>query len=294
MIEIRNLSFGYKGGRLILDGLNMSVNKGSVYGFVGANGAGKSTTIRLLLRLLKAKKGKILIDGREPQNVHFEKIGFLIDNPVFYDHLTCFQNLKILQNYYPNIDNRRIEEVLQMVDLFRNKNSIYKNCSTGMKQRLGIAKAFIHQPELIILDEPLNGLDPEWVIYTRDLLVEINRKCNTTIFFTNHILSEVEKIATHIGILKAGRLVVELPMEEVRKANSNRSLLLTCESMDQMPPDIPGIPYQKINAHQLLFNISDKVSINDILSGVMDQGIMIKNIEVRGNDLETTFLNILK
>lgn len=213
---------------------------------------------------------------------------------MFYDHLTCFQNLKILQNYYPNIDNRRIEEVLQMLDLLRYKNYLYKNCSTGMKQRLGMAKAFVHQPDLIILDEPMNGLDPEWVIYIRNLLVEINREYHTTIFFTNHILSEVEKIATHIGILKAGRLVVELPMEEVLKTNYKQTILLTCENIDQIPPDLPGIPYRKTGEHQLLFNISDEVSINDVLRKVIEKGVVIKNIEVRGNDLEATFLNIMK
>lgn len=293
MIQIKNLSFGYNKALSIINDLNMFVPKGAIYGFVGANGAGKSTTIRLLLRLLKAKQGTILINGEKTRNIHFEKIGFLIDSPVFYDHLTCFQNLQLLHNYYPNINEKRIAEVLEIVGLLNNKNYLYKNCSTGMKQRLGIAKAFIHQPELIILDEPLNGLDPEWVIYIRNLLVEINKKHGTTIFFTNHILSEVEKIATHIGILKTGRLIVESPIENIFKKAHQRFLLLTCSSVEHIPCDLFSIPFKKTGANQLLFNISDEHTLNSILGNVIEKRIVIKNIEVKGNDLETIFLNLL-
>lgn len=243
MIKIEDLSFSFAENVNTLQNLNLNVPKGSVYGFLGSNGSGKSTTIRCILGLLRPQKGAITVFGKSITSHHnsiLEKVGYLIEGPKFYGNLSCFENLALLKNYY-TISNQNILEVLKRVGLWDAKNKLYGACSTGMKQRLGIAKSFVHHPDLLILDEPLNGLDPEWIAETRMIIKELNRDFGTTILLSSHLLFEMEKVATHIGILRNGSLEFEGTVENLLSSGTRKLTVVVdqASTVDTMlfPPE---------------------------------------------------------
>lgn len=209
-IEVKDLVFAYKKGTPILNQLNMQIPKGSIYGFLGKNGAGKTTTIRNMLGLLKSNSGTILMCG-QPVTPHanelFRRVGSLIENPSLYDHLSGVDNLKLACNYY-SISWDSIPLILDKVGLSDAGKIKSRKYSTGMKQRLGLAMALIHDPELLILDEPIRGLDPSGIQEIRKLILEINAS-GTTVLLSSHILSEIEKLVSHIGVIENGQLQFE-------------------------------------------------------------------------------------
>ena len=225
LIKIDQVSFSYNNKKQILDSCSINVPRGSIYGFIGSNGAGKSTLIKLLLGLLKPYEGTISLNQK---NIIFDRIeilkeaGWLIETPFFYEHLTCFQNLKLLQYYY-DFEDKEIERVLCIVELASFKNVKYSKLSMGMKKRLAFAKAIIHSPKILILDEPFNELDPEWIIKMSIFLSQLNSK-GTTIFFSSHLLAEMEKIASHIGILKNGNMCIESTTREIKKNLASKKI----------------------------------------------------------------------
>ncbi|MEJ7780010.1 MAG: ATP-binding cassette domain-containing protein [Daejeonella sp.] len=203
IIETNKLSFKFK-DEFILNNLNLKIEKGSIYGFLGPNGAGKTTTIRLLLGLLPSKNNTIKLFTEDLSSMNstkvFSKIGSLIEHPSLYEHLSAWDNLEITRRLR-NIDKQRMNEVLEMVNLTNASKKLVKNYSLGMKQRLGLALALISKPELLILDEPINGLDPAGIIEIRELLLSLNKEQGITIFLSSHLLPEIEKLVTHLGIL---------------------------------------------------------------------------------------------
>lgn len=216
IIEAAGVSFKYK-SQNILDYIDLRVPSGSIYGYLGKNGAGKSTTIKLLLGLLESSTGTLSIfnkDYRLNRTAILERIGCLIEFPSFYSHMTAYENLKYLSLCRPCCNKCAIDEVLHTVGLSGAAHKKTKNFSTGMKQRLGIAMTLLHDPDLLILDEPLNGLDAEGIVQIRELLKNLQSQ-GKTIFFSSHILSEMEKICSHVGILDGGRLIFQGRMEEL-------------------------------------------------------------------------------
>ena len=214
MITTENLSFSYTKRNPVLKNINLKVPKGSIYGYLGKNGSGKSTTIKILLGLLKAQSGTIRYDNRHFTENTLYRIGNLIESSSFYNHLTAYENLKYLDIMYQRGEDR-IAEVLSLVDLNSACNKKAKNFSSGMKQRLGIALALFHNPDILILDEPLNGLDPEGVHDMRKLIVRLHDE-GKTILLSSHILSEIEKVCTHIGILNDGQLIYQGSMHSLK------------------------------------------------------------------------------
>ncbi|MBS1536212.1 MAG: ABC transporter ATP-binding protein [Bacteroidetes bacterium] len=212
IIEIKDLTKKFKDFTAV-DNLSMSVCRGDIFGFLGPNGAGKSTTIRMMLSLIEPTEGIITIFGK-PLASHrkeiLRNIGAIVEKPDFYLYLTAFKNLEILGRISgADISRKRIMEVLELVNLHERADSKVKTYSYGMKQRLGIAQALIHNPELIILDEPTNGLDPMGVKEVRDLILHLSREEKKTIFLSSHILPEVEVVASRMAIINKGRTVVE-------------------------------------------------------------------------------------
>lgn len=206
-----------------VDGLTLQVPPGGVYGFLGPNGAGKSTTIRLLLGLIRADAGEAEIlgrrvDCRRPARGAFraplEHVGALVETPSLYPHLTGRENLEVLCRL-TGTPRQRIAASLEVVDLRDVANRLVKTYSLGMRQRLGLAMALLRQPELLILDEPTNGLDPAGIHEIRDLLRSLPRRMGVTVFLSSHLLSEVEQVATHIGIIREGRLVFQGTLAEL-------------------------------------------------------------------------------
>ena len=217
VIETNDLSKIYSKTKVV-NSINMHVEKGKIYGLLGKNGAGKTTTMCMLLNLTYPSSGEIFLFGKDPQRYSKEiypKIGSIIETPGFYENLTAHENLKIIAKIRGNYNPANIDSVLKMVNLDHEKSKRYKDYSLGMKQRLGIAAAIMHSPELLILDEPINGLDPFGIKEIRALLKRLSHEFGITILISSHILSEIENIADVIGVMDEGILIEEFTREEL-------------------------------------------------------------------------------
>lgn len=212
VIEINSLTKDFKEIRAV-NGLNLNVYKGDVFGFLGPNGAGKSTTIRMLLSLIKPSEGSIKIFDKPLEKNRIEilrKIGAIVEKPDFYGYLSAYKNLEILGKIsLPDISKKRIMEILELVGLEKRFKSKVKTFSHGMKQRLGLAQALLHDPDLIILDEPTTGLDPQGMKEIRELIIYLSKEKGKTIFLSTHILSEIELVANRMIIINKGTTKVE-------------------------------------------------------------------------------------
>ncbi len=237
ILSINNLTKIF-GDFKAIDNLSLNVFKGDIYGFLGPNGAGKSTTLRTVLGLITPTKGEIHFNNKriEKTNRSFlNDIGSLIERPDFYKNLSAYDNLKILFKMSKMKNKSRIDEVLNEVDLFEKKNQKVGGYSQGMKQRLGIAQAILHHPQLIILDEPSNGLDPQGQADMRDLILKINKEFGITVIISSHILAEIEKISNRMIVINNGQKIVEGKVKDlmesetmkVRFKSNNKSELIS-------------------------------------------------------------------
>ncbi|MCX6233524.1 MAG: ATP-binding cassette domain-containing protein [Bacteroidetes bacterium] len=226
IIKISGLSKRF-GDIQAVEDLNLTVYSQDIYGFLGPNGSGKSTTIRMMLSLVRPDKGSVHIFGMPLQGNRkaiLSRIGALVEKPDFYDYLTAYKNLEILATYSgKKVSASQIMDVLALTGLHDRAESKVKTFSKGMKQRLGIAQALLHQPELIILDEPTAGLDPQGVKDVRDLIIQLNSEMKKTILLSSHQLHEIEQLANRMIIIDMGRAVVEGYVAELLK-NENQSL----------------------------------------------------------------------
>lgn len=205
---------------VILDDVSLKIPKGSIYGILGANGAGKTTLMKVILNMLEASSGDITILGQPIDRRNhpvLSEVGCLIETPIFYDHLTAEQNLMIHCQYIHPKFVRNIHETIDLVGLKGKENHAIHTFSLGMKQRLGIARALVTKPKILVLDEPINGLDPKGIVDIRNLLQEINQKYQTTILISSHIIAELDKLATHIAILDQGKVMKEFTMSTLRE-----------------------------------------------------------------------------
>ena len=217
ILEITNLHKSF-GDFKAVNNVNLHVNKGDIYGFLGPNGEGKSTTLRMVLGLIKPTSGNITINGKNiscSNRKFLNDIVALIEKPDFYKNLSALDNLKILFKMSKLKNNKRIFEVLNEVDLWEKRNQKVGGFSQGMKQRLGIAQTLLHEPSLIILDEPSNGLDPQGQGDMRDLILRINKQMQITVIISSHILSEIEKIANRMVVINKGKKILEGNVKEL-------------------------------------------------------------------------------
>lgn len=221
IIKTTNLTKVY-GDQKSVDHLNMNVNQGEIYGFLGRNGAGKTTTIRMLLGLIKPTNGQIEIFGEDlfkNQKEILRRIGSMVEMPGFYENLTAKENLLINAKILGIYKKNAIEDALEIVGLQNETKKLVGKYSLGMKQRLGIARALLHYPELLILDEPTNGLDPIGIKEMRRLIKSLAEERNITILISSHILSEIEQLADTMGIIHEGKLLEEISFDHLRKRN---------------------------------------------------------------------------
>ncbi|WP_412675021.1 ABC transporter ATP-binding protein [Aneurinibacillus aneurinilyticus] len=217
-VETVNLTRRY-GKFMSVNDVNLKVPQGEIYGFLGPNGAGKTTTIRMLLGLIKPTRGEITIFGKELSKNRIpilKRVGSLVESPSYYGHLSGRQNLKVLARLL-QLPDKQIDEVLDLVRLTKNAQRPVKGYSLGMKQRLGIAAALISRPELLILDEPTNGLDPAGIQEIRELIIQMPKQYGITVLVSSHLLSEIEQVATYVGIIDQGKLIFQNSMNELRK-----------------------------------------------------------------------------
>ena len=296
IIETNNLTHRFSEKEIVLNDIAILVPEGSIYGFLGPNGAGKTTTLKLILGLLKKQQGTISVFGKPFNENRIEilkNIGSLIEAPSLYAHLTARENLLIWQKVY-QCPKERINEVLQIVGLENTGKKKAGKFSLGMKQRLSIAVALLHKPSLLILDEPTNGLDPSGIIEMRQLLIKINQEEKVTIVISSHLLMEIEKLVTHIGIINKGSILFQGTLEELHLKQSSyvvfdtNNLVGTTELMNKhnlSPITLNG---------QVSLATTDKAIISKINAELVNHNIEVYEISIAKNDLESIFIDLTK
>ena len=296
IIEVENLSKQFK-ELWAVKGLNLNVYKGDVFGFLGPNGAGKSTTIRMLLSLITPTEGKIRIFGKDLKKNRIDilkRIGAIVEKPDFYGYLSAYKNLEILGRLsQTDVSRKRIMEVLELVGLEKRFKSKVKTYSYGMKQRLGLAQALIHDPDLIILDEPTTGLDPQGMKEVRDLILFLSNQNKKTIFISSHILYEIELVANRMVIIDKGSAIVEGNVSELLNANN---LKVTFEVNDSEKTKIILNNTSWINKIESSSNNKFVFSLTNDEIPKLNSYLIENNIDVSAvipaRSLEQYFLNI--
>ncbi|WP_409276161.1 ATP-binding cassette domain-containing protein [Neobacillus sp. SCS-31] len=219
-------------GKELVTNVNLQIHKGEIYGLLGQNGAGKTTIMKMLTGILKPTSGEIELFGQkltESSKLMLKRVGSIIEYPIFFEHLTAIENLKLHCEYIGYYDEKGIKQALDMVHLKGIEEKCVEEFSLGMKQRLGIARAIITKPELIILDEPTNGLDPIGIKDTRDLILMLNKEYGITFILSSHILGEMEQVVDRIGVIDNGRLVNEVTLEDIQKERTDYIEILTTD-----------------------------------------------------------------
>lgn len=296
IIETKNLSKHY-GTSKVVDNINMHVPKGKIYCLLGRNGAGKTTAMKMMLQLVQPTNGSIYLFG-EDYEVNkkgiYGKIGSIIETPGFYENLTAYENLEILSRLRGNGKEVDIYKVLEMVSLQEERNKPFSNYSMGMKQRLGIAAAIMHNPELLILDEPTNGLDPIGILKIRELLSELSKNKGTTILISSHVLSEIEQISYIIGIMHDGKLIEEVNLEKLHKQSRKymefgvADTLIARRILEQYHQTID------YSIHENIIQIYEsKYECSDINRMFVENGLMVSKVNICEESLEDYFSNLI-
>ncbi|MBY0154255.1 ABC transporter ATP-binding protein [Cytobacillus firmus] len=229
VVQTNGLTKTVKGITLVSN-VNLHIKKGEIYGFLGQNGAGKTTIMKMLTGLLIPSKGEILLFGKkltETNKSGLKRVGSIIEYPIFFEHLTAMENLELHCEYLGYYDKKAITQALELVHLKGIEDKLVKDFSLGMKQRLGIVRAIITKPELIILDEPTNGLDPIGIKDMRDLIRMLNKEYGITFLLSSHILGEIEQIVDRVGVIQNGKLVNEVSLAEIRKQRADYIEIVT-------------------------------------------------------------------
>lgn len=297
ILKTNNLSKTFNGKAAVAD-VNMQIKKGEIYGFLGPNGAGKTTIMRMAANLVKPTSGEIELFGEKLTDTSYEvlkRMGAIIEYPAFYEKLTGRENLELHCEYMGYHNKKAIREALETVGLTDIESKKVKELSLGMKQRLAIARAIITKPELLILDEPINGLDPIGINQFRSLFKLLSKEYGMTLFISSHILKEIEQIADTIGVINNGRLMDEIPMEQIRQRVSDYIELKTnnCQKAAYILSHELGIQNFKIidDAHIRIYeaeavqsNISKVLIMNDVA---------IEGIHKQSASLEDYFLKMM-
>ena len=295
ILKTYNITKKY-GNQVAVNNVNMTIKKGEIYGFIGQNGAGKTTLIRLITGLIHKTGGEIELlgaTGEAELNKSRTMIGSLIETPSFYTNMTARENLEV-SRLVRNIPGKRcIDEVLELVGLKDVEKKKVKDFSLGMRQRLGIANALMGNPKLLILDEPINGLDPMGIVEIRELLKRINKEKDMTILISSHILSELSELATTYGIISNGKLIEEITAEELAEKCrqyidlkvDDTSRAVTLLERELGISDYEVLEDKKIKVFSNLENIGE---VNSILS---KSGVIVESISIKGENLEEYFMN---
>jgi ABC-type branched-subunit amino acid transport system ATPase component len=296
ILKVRGLEKSF-GDFKAVDGLDLDVYRGDVFGFLGPNGAGKSTSIRMLLSLIKPTAGTIEIFGKNfenDRNYILSRIGSIVEKPDFYKYLSAKKNIEIFARLSGvSKSNSQIEELIEFVGLKGRGDDKVKNYSHGMKQRLGLAQALVHDPELIILDEPTTGLDPQGIIDIRNLILYLSKEKNKTIFLSSHILSEMELIATRMAIINKGKCVAQGSIHDLLN-DDDRIVTITVSEVDTVLNYINASAWKthinSVDGDTILFNLTFK-QISELNKELVNQGFNIHGLESR-RQLEDFFLKL--
>jgi len=294
VISTQNLTFTF-GSQTVVKSLSLQVPEGSIYGFLGPNGAGKTTTIKLLLNLLKTQEGSIHIFEKELQSNRIEilsQIGSLIEQPAIYLHMSGKENL-LNRALLLGVGEKRVDEMLDLVHLTTAAHKKAGQYSLGMKQRLGIALALLSDPKLLILDEPTNGLDPNGIIEIRELLVKLTSVYKKTVFISSHLLAEIQKMATHVGIINFGELMFQGSIHELEALSKPSVQIETDRSVDAANfLKKNNIDVAEVNDHCVFVPFTTKETMGEINALLNQNGYTVYSINKQQQDLEKLFLAI--
>lgn len=295
VIKLRDIS-KKRGQTEILNHLNMTVYQKDIYGFIGQNGAGKSTTMKIIMSLIKETQGQLELFDTLDNQINRSRIGAIIENPAFYPYMTAYENLKYYIQYKGIVEINSIEKVLKMVGLENARKKKYKNYSLGMKQRLGLALALINHPDLLILDEPLNGLDPQGIVELREILSHLNKKYGITMLISSHILDELEMIATRYGFIHQGQMIEEITAEKLQEKLKKYISL-----------DVENIGLASITLEQKLYTENFKVMddhtiylydfVNEssqVATTLIQEGVILNKMNISNVSLENYYLSLIK
>jgi lantibiotic transport system ATP-binding protein len=296
LIKTQNLNFSFSSGVKTLDNVNLDVPQGSIYGFLGPNGSGKTTTLRLLLGLLRNQQGTIEIFNQQFASHRLEilnRLGSLIEQPSLYGHLTAKENLEIYRRIY-RCSKSRLSDVLKLVGLDNTGMKKAKQFSLGMKQRLSIAIALLHQPELLILDEPTNGLDPNGIIEVRELLKKLNKEHGITALVSSHILNEVEKMATHVGIIHKGKILFQGTLAELQQMKTKQTSLEIETNNNNKALEILQDHFAvQTQYDKIIIPYRDKQEAADVNKLLVQGGLDVYLLQPQQSDLEQLFIDII-
>ncbi len=297
-VETKNLSHQFSSESPLLKDISLKVPQGSIFGFLGKNGAGKTTTLKLILGLLKIQKGEVSIFGQSLSKNRIailKEIGSLIESPSFYGHLSARDNLLILQKIY-QCPKQRIDEVLEIVGLAEVGKKKVQQFSLGMKQRLSIGIALLHQPKLLMLDEPTNGLDPNGIIEIRTLLKDINSKYGTTIIISSHLLSEIEKMISHLAIINDGKLVFQGSFDALKlKQKELSTIKIETNDLTEACKILTEFGLQpKVIKEAIFIKSIEPQRLSQVIKTLFDKGLEVYQVAGETMDLETMFINLTK
>lgn len=295
-IKITGVSYSYEKNQKTINDISLNVPVGSIYGFLGPNGAGKSTTIRLISGLLKPQKGEIeVFDKQLSSNIrNLQNISSLIEMPSLYEHLSGYKNLEIAC-LLKNIPKSKIDEALATVKMQNSAKMLVRKYSLGMKQRLGIAMALVSDPDLLILDEPTNGLDPHGIIEVRELLLELNQKQQKTILVSSHNLAEIEKIANYVGIIHQGKMVFEGTIDALENLkNSDNKIYIETDNSSQIGEILAtSHTFVLIDQSTIAVNCTDKNQVAAVVKKIVDKGIPVYSVSSHKSSLEELFIDLI-
>ena len=291
-IEIKNLSKSFR-SMYAVDHLNMTVPQGAIYGFIGENGSGKSTTMKLICGHLVPNSGEIKLFGRDYTDPGVRvRVGALIENAGCFPGSSVYQNLMMqcinlgIEN--PDDEIRRVLEIVRMED---NANIKFKSCSLGMKQRIGIAMALLGDPALLILDEPINGLDTDGMRIMREILVDITKKYGCTVLISSHILGELEKIATHYGIIRQGKMIMELSAEEM---DNRAQVFVSLKTKDmEGARSLLEREYATVKQEDEYIRVYDVDDTKSIVEYLMENGHVVSEIKKNKIGLEEYYVELM-
>ena len=288
ILECKNLCKTF-GKKQILHNVSFEIKKGDILGFIGPNGAGKTTTIKLILGLQSITSGKVLINGYDVEKEFtkaIEKVGAIVENPDMYMYMSGYDNLKLVANMYKGITTKRIDEVVKLVKLENRINDKVSKYSLGMRQRLGIAQAILHNPNLLILDEPTNGLDPEGIKEMRELLVELAKKEEMAILISSHNLAELDNFCNKICIIKNGEIIETNEITAIKKDIEHQQFIVEIDNTK----NIKKLYSEATIVNEKIFKISmKKENIPNLVVNLVNNNIKIYEIKEDEKSLEDAF-----
>ena len=291
-IEIKNLTKNF-GQKQALAGFDMTVPEGAIYGFIGENGSGKSTTEKLICGLMRPNGGEIKLFGKDYTDQEIRsQIGVLIESPGCFPNISVWDNMKLqAANIGIKNEDEEIRKVLKVVHMEGSASNKFKNCSLGMKQRIGIAFALLGNPKLLVLDEPINGLDADGMRIMREVLTDITKNLNCTVLISSHILGELEKIATHYGIIRGGKMIREMTAEElendcptyvaIKTKNNAKAIKILQKKFDQVDEENEYI------------RVYDNAKAEDVVNYLYSQKILPREVKTAKISLEEYYINLM-